>query len=66
MICKLTIICIQISESVGVLKVPVKRDAGARGHIVIPYKTVPWTANGGGEDYVDAFGELEFKNDETV
>lgn len=57
---------LQVSESIGVLTVPVKRDSGARGCVVVPYKTVPWTATGGGEDYIDAFGELEFENNETT
>lgn len=67
MFCNL-ICCVflQVSESVGILHIPVKRDSGARGCIVVPYKTVANTANGGGQDYVDAFGELEFGNDETM
>ncbi|XP_039248320.2 sodium/calcium exchanger 3-like isoform X1 [Styela clava] len=57
---------VTVSESVGILSIPVKRDSGARGCVTIPYKTVAHTATGGGEDYVDAFGELEFENDETM
>ena len=29
-------------------------------------RRVEGTAKGGGEDFEDAYGELEFKNDETV
>ena len=47
------------------LKVQVQRNSGARGKVVVPYRTVSGTAKGGGEDYVDAFGELEFENDQT-
>nr|CAB3266342.1 sodium/calcium exchanger 1 [Phallusia mammillata] len=55
-----------VSEGVGILKVEVARNSGARGKVLVPYKTVPGTAKGGGEDFVDAIGELEFENDETT
>jgi len=54
-----------ITEGVGVLKCEVQRNSGARGKIAVPYKTVNGTAKGGGVDYIDAVGELEFDNDET-
>ncbi|XP_075692356.1 sodium/calcium exchanger 2 [Rhinoderma darwinii] len=57
---------IHVSESVGVLEVKVIRNSGARGTVVIPYRTVEGTARGGGIDFEDAYGELEFQNDETV
>uniref|UniRef100_F6V1Q0 Calx-beta domain-containing protein n=2 Tax=Ciona intestinalis TaxID=7719 RepID=F6V1Q0_CIOIN len=57
---------ITVSEGVGVLKVEVQRNSGARGRITVPYKTVSGTAKGGGEDYIDAIGELDFDNDETT
>ncbi|KAM3911636.1 sodium/calcium exchanger 2 [Leptodactylus fuscus] len=57
---------IHVSESVGVLEVKVVRNSGARGTVVIPYRTVEGTARGGGIDFEDAYGELEFQNDETV
>uniref|UniRef100_A0A8C5PKB6 Solute carrier family 8 member A2 n=1 Tax=Leptobrachium leishanense TaxID=445787 RepID=A0A8C5PKB6_9ANUR len=57
---------VHVSESVGVLEVRVLRNSGARGTVVIPYRTLEGTARGGGIDYEDAYGELEFLNDETV
>ncbi|XP_073464653.1 sodium/calcium exchanger 3 isoform X1 [Aquarana catesbeiana] len=57
---------IRVSESIGVMEVKVLRTSGARGTVIIPFRTVEGTAKGGGEDYEDTFGELEFKNDETV
>ncbi|XP_073497726.1 sodium/calcium exchanger 2 [Phyllobates terribilis] len=57
---------IHVSESVGVLEIKVVRNSGARGTVVIPYRTVEGTARGGGIDFEDAYGELEFQNDETV
>ncbi|XP_053545067.1 sodium/calcium exchanger 2 isoform X2 [Bombina bombina] len=56
---------LHVSESVGVLEVRVVRNSGARGTVVIPYRTVEGTARGGGIDFEDAYGELEFLNDET-
>ncbi|XP_056397505.1 sodium/calcium exchanger 2 isoform X2 [Hyla sarda] len=57
---------VHVSESVGVLEVKVIRNSGARGTVVIPYRTVEGTARGGGIDFEDTYGELEFQNDETV
>ncbi|NP_001086531.1 solute carrier family 8 (sodium/calcium exchanger), member 3 S homeolog [Xenopus laevis] len=57
---------IRVSESIGVMEVKVLRTSGARGTVIVPYRTVEGTAKGGGEDYEDTYGELEFKNDETV
>ncbi|XP_072285129.1 sodium/calcium exchanger 3 isoform X3 [Pyxicephalus adspersus] len=57
---------IRVSESIGVMEVKVLRTSGARGTVIVPFRTVEGTAKGGGEDYEDTFGELEFKNDETV
>uniref|UniRef100_H2YTJ0 Calx-beta domain-containing protein n=1 Tax=Ciona savignyi TaxID=51511 RepID=H2YTJ0_CIOSA len=57
---------ITVSEGVGVLKIEVQRNSGARGRIIVPYKTVNGTAKGGGEDFIDTIGELEFDNDETT
>uniref|UniRef100_A0A672JSA2 Sodium/calcium exchanger 1-like n=1 Tax=Sinocyclocheilus grahami TaxID=75366 RepID=A0A672JSA2_SINGR len=53
-----------ISESVGVMEVKVLRTSGARGVVSLPYKTVEGTARGGGEDFEDSHGVLEFQNDE--
>ncbi|XP_038655061.1 sodium/calcium exchanger 1b isoform X1 [Scyliorhinus canicula] len=55
-----------VSESVGVMEVKVLRASGARGAVVVPYRTLEGSARGGGEDYEDTAGELEFDNDEIV
>uniref|UniRef100_A0A4W2IJ41 Solute carrier family 8 member A3 n=1 Tax=Bos indicus x Bos taurus TaxID=30522 RepID=A0A4W2IJ41_BOBOX len=57
---------IHVSESIGVMEVKVLRTSGARGTVIVPFRTVEGTAKGGGEDFEDIYGELEFKNDETV
>ncbi|XP_070590639.1 sodium/calcium exchanger 3 isoform X4 [Erythrolamprus reginae] len=57
---------IHISESIGVMEVKVLRTSGARGTVLVPFRTVEGTAKGGGEDFEDSYGELEFRNDETV
>ncbi|XP_071596158.1 sodium/calcium exchanger 1 isoform X3 [Heliangelus exortis] len=55
-----------VSESVGTMEVKVLRTSGARGNVIVPYKTVEGSAKGGGEDFEDTCGELEFQNDEIV
>ncbi|XP_077438254.1 sodium/calcium exchanger 1b isoform X1 [Vanacampus margaritifer] len=55
-----------VSESVGTMEVKVLRTSGARGVVTLPYKTVEGTARGGGEDFEDAVGVLEFQNDEIL
>ncbi|XP_067831181.1 sodium/calcium exchanger 2-like isoform X3 [Heptranchias perlo] len=55
-----------VSESIGIMELKVLRTSGARGTVNIPYRTVEGTARGGGVDYEDAYGELEFLNDETA
>ncbi|XP_060889763.1 sodium/calcium exchanger 1a isoform X1 [Labrus mixtus] len=55
---------VTVSESVGMMEVKVVRTSGARGVVVLPYKTVQGTAKGGGEDFEDTHGVLEFENDE--
>ncbi|XP_036288723.1 sodium/calcium exchanger 3 isoform X4 [Pipistrellus kuhlii] len=57
---------IRISESIGVMEVKVLRTSGANGTVIVPFRTVEGTARGGGEDFEDIYGELEFKNNETV
>ncbi|XP_012692245.2 sodium/calcium exchanger 3 isoform X1 [Clupea harengus] len=54
-----------ISESVGIMEVKVLRTSGARGTVIVPFRTMEGLAKGGGEDFEDTYGELEFKNDET-
>ncbi|KAG7277081.1 hypothetical protein CRUP_031294 [Coryphaenoides rupestris] len=56
---------VHVSESIGVMEVKVLRTSGARGTVIVPYRTVEGLAKGGGEDFEDTYGELEFKNDET-
>uniref|UniRef100_A0A3Q2PCC3 Solute carrier family 8 member 1b n=1 Tax=Fundulus heteroclitus TaxID=8078 RepID=A0A3Q2PCC3_FUNHE len=53
-----------VSESVGTMEVKVLRTSGARGVVMLPYKTVEGTARGNGEDFEDTHGVLEFQNDE--
>ncbi|KAK2819455.1 hypothetical protein Q7C36_021101 [Tachysurus vachellii] len=53
-----------VSESIGVMEVKVVRMSGARGVVEVPYKTIAGTAKGGGEDFEDTYGVLEFENDE--
>ncbi|XP_023286213.1 sodium/calcium exchanger 1-like [Seriola lalandi dorsalis] len=55
---------VTVSESIGVMEVKVVRTSGARGVVVVPYKTMEGTAKGGGEDFEDTHGVLEFENDE--
>ncbi|XP_036842515.1 sodium/calcium exchanger 1b isoform X2 [Oncorhynchus mykiss] len=55
-----------VSESVGTMEVKVLRTSGARGVVMVPYKTVEGTARGGGEDFEDTHGVLEFQNDEIL
>nr|XP_060610472.1 sodium/calcium exchanger 1 isoform X1 [Anolis sagrei ordinatus]XP_060610473.1 sodium/calcium exchanger 1 isoform X1 [Anolis sagrei ordinatus]XP_060610474.1 sodium/calcium exchanger 1 isoform X1 [Anolis sagrei ordinatus]XP_060610475.1 sodium/calcium exchanger 1 isoform X1 [Anolis sagrei ordinatus]XP_060610476.1 sodium/calcium exchanger 1 isoform X1 [Anolis sagrei ordinatus] len=55
-----------VSESVGTMEVKVLRTSGARGNVIVPYKTIEGTARGGGEDFEDTCGELEFQNDDIV
>lgn len=56
---------VHVSESVGIMEVKVLRTSGARGTVIVPFRTVEGLAKGGGEDFEDTYGELEFKNDET-
>ncbi|KAJ8366051.1 hypothetical protein SKAU_G00148820 [Synaphobranchus kaupii] len=55
-----------VSESIGIMEVKVLRTSGARGVVVVPYKTIEGTARGGGEDFEDTHGVLEFQNDEIL
>ncbi|XP_053093462.1 sodium/calcium exchanger 1b isoform X1 [Pangasianodon hypophthalmus] len=57
---------IHVSESIGVMEVKVLRTSGARGVVMVPYKTIEGTAKGGGEDFEDSHGMLEFQNDEIL
>ena len=57
---------VTVSESIGVMEVKVIRTSGARGVVVVPYKTTEGTAKGGGEDFEDTHGVLEFDNNEIL
>ncbi|NXN05441.1 NAC2 protein, partial [Sylvia borin] len=57
---------VRVSEGQGHVEVTVVRSSGARGTVMVPFRTVEGTARGGGVDYEDASGELEFRNDETA
>ncbi|XP_033928081.1 sodium/calcium exchanger 2 [Melopsittacus undulatus] len=56
----------RVSEGQGWVEVKVVRGSGARGTVLLPYRTVEGSAKGGGVHYEDACGELEFRNDETM
>ncbi|XP_037631126.1 sodium/calcium exchanger 2b [Sebastes umbrosus] len=56
---------VRVSESVGTMEVTVVRNSGARGTVILPYRSESGTAKTG-EDYEDARGELEFNNDQTT
>ncbi|KAI5611446.1 sodium/calcium exchanger 1 precursor, partial [Silurus asotus] len=55
-----------VSESIGLMEMKVLRTSGARGVVMVPYKTIEGTAKGGGEDFEDSHGVLEFQNDEIL
>ncbi|XP_056366404.1 sodium/calcium exchanger 2 [Oenanthe melanoleuca] len=57
---------VRVSECQGHVEVTVVRSSGARGTVMVPFRTVEGSARGGGVDYEDASGELEFRNDETA
>ncbi|XP_078256041.1 sodium/calcium exchanger 1-like isoform X2 [Rhinoraja longicauda] len=57
---------VHVSESVGVMEARVLRSSGARGAVLVPYRTTEGSARGGGEDFEDTAGELQFDNDEIV
>jgi len=56
----------EVMETVGVLTVRIIRLIGARGTVRIPYHTESGTARGGGEDFEDVVGEVEFPDEEFV
>ena len=56
----------EIMETIGVLSLRIVRLIGARGVIRVPYHTEEGTAKGGGEDFEDLVGEVEFLDEETV
>ncbi|CAB1453286.1 unnamed protein product [Pleuronectes platessa] len=56
---------VRVSESVGTMEVTVARNSGARGTVILPYRSESGSAKSG-EDYEDVRGELEFNNDQTT
>ena len=56
---------ISFPESIGEAQVKVVRSSGARGTVRVPFRTSEGTARGGGKDFVDVEGYLEFQDDET-
>jgi len=56
----------EVMETVGYLTVRIVRLIGARGVIRVPYHTEEGSAKGGGEDFEDCVGEVEFLDEETV
>jgi solute carrier family 8 (sodium/calcium exchanger) len=56
----------EVMETVGVLTVRIIRLIGARGTVRIPYHTEAGTAKGGGEDFEDCIGEVEFPDEDFV
>ncbi|XP_070578504.1 sodium/calcium exchanger 3-like isoform X2 [Ptychodera flava] len=56
---------VKVPETAGMVEVKLIRSSGARGTVRVPYRTIEGTAKGGGDDYEDAIGEVEFHNDET-
>jgi len=56
----------EVMETVGFMTLRIVRLMGARGIIRLPYYTAEGTAKGGGEDFEDCVGEIEFKDEETV
>ncbi|KAM9819194.1 sodium/calcium exchanger 1-like isoform X2 [Syngnathus typhle] len=55
---------VTVSESVGAMEVMVVRTSGARGAVAVPYRTVEGTAKGGGRDFEDTHGVLEFDDEQ--
>lgn len=55
----------EVMETIGTVSIKVIRLLGARSVVRIPYHTVECSAKGGGEDYEDVVGEIEFRDEET-
>uniref|UniRef100_T1KPR5 Calx-beta domain-containing protein n=1 Tax=Tetranychus urticae TaxID=32264 RepID=T1KPR5_TETUR len=55
---------IEIPESVGPYLLQVSRVSGARGQVILPYKTIEGSAKGE-RDFIMKEGELIFENNET-
>lgn len=55
---------VEIVESIGTYELKIARISGARGRVMVPYKTEDGTAKAG-KDYEAAEGELIYENNET-
>ncbi|GFT13323.1 hypothetical protein NPIL_521211 [Nephila pilipes] len=55
---------VELTESVGEYPLKVNRFSGARGRVIVPFRTVEGSAKAGGE-YEHTEGELIFENNET-
>ncbi|XP_045593302.1 sodium/calcium exchanger 1 isoform X13 [Procambarus clarkii] len=55
---------VEIVETIGTYELRIVRWSGARGRVIVPYKTEDGTAKAG-KDYEAAEGELVFENNET-
>lgn len=56
---------VTVSEAVGEYKVTINRTSGARGRVVLPYKTIADTAKPG-EQYDHVEGTVVFENNEIT
>ncbi|KAF7259122.1 hypothetical protein EG68_03575 [Paragonimus skrjabini miyazakii] len=56
---------VSIPESCAFAELKVMRVSGCRGIVRLPFHTIEGTAKGGGKDFEDAIGVLEFQNDQT-
>lgn len=55
----------EVNESVGEFELRVNRFSGARGRVILPFRTVEGTAKAG-KEYEHMEGELVFENNETT
>jgi len=55
---------LEVSEAVGEYPLKVTRFSGARGRVIVPYKTIEGTAKAG-KDFEPTEGQLIFDNNET-
>lgn len=56
---------IEISESIGEYRIQVNRSSGARGKVILPWRTLDGSAIGT-KDYEADYGELVFENNQTA
>ena len=54
----------EVYETVGTYNLPVTRYSGARGRVILPYKTIELTAKNE-RDFIATEGELIFENNQT-